>query len=183
MSSKLNVGRIISRHIATMADPKGNRSTLDLFVFYFLPLVIAIIAAFLQFNINENLLSLLVNFGSIFTALLFSVLVLVYDQKHKLDSTENSKPKSKLTENKETLLKQLFDNISYSILLSIILILLCFFHSILSGKPFAFNLGNLPIEIKLDIQIITPLIIFSVQNLFLTIIMIMKRMHVLITSN
>ncbi|MDT1888187.1 hypothetical protein FPK60_23265, partial [Acinetobacter baumannii] len=90
-------------------------------------LSIAIIFVPLQ---NKEIISLLVNLGSIFSALLLSVLVLVFDQEQKLEdrkeiAEEKGKAVDPLFPTKKTLLEELYYNISYSVFCSIALVSLC----------------------------------------------------------
>lgn len=108
MSSKLNVKGIVTGHFGTLIDA-GEKSVsyTDVFSFYILPAIIAAIGIFYCFNISEEIASLLVNFGAIFTALLLSVLVLVYDQENKIDQSINEA----LQKAKKSLLNHLYYNI------------------------------------------------------------------------
>lgn len=179
MSSKINVIEIISGHIKTLNDPKGKIYTADLFVFYLLPLLLAILSIYHNFNLDKDITSLLVNFGAIFTALLLSVLVLVYDQESKIELVKKT---DSLYEVKKNLLRELYYNISYSILCSVFLVLLCFFHSVVNGYWIEISVFETQITMKFDVFVATPLVVFITSNLFLNIIMIVKRMHTLLTT-
>jgi hypothetical protein len=86
MSSKLNVFDIISGHISTLKSADSDRlNKVDILTFFGIPLLFSILGISKDFDLDTDLTSLLVNFGSIFTALLLSVLVLIYDQENKLD--------------------------------------------------------------------------------------------------
>ncbi|MEW5505595.1 hypothetical protein [Pseudomonas antarctica] len=179
MSSKINVANIILGHIATLADPTGKRSLMDYVTFFAVPSIVAVIACVAGYNLNKDVSSMLVNFGAIFTALLLSVLVLVYDQESKLSAVKGIDP---LYEAKKVLLRQLYYNICFSIIASILLVGLCFVHSILDGFVTLVDVGG-GIVLKLDYArcVFTPLVIFVVSNLMLTIVMIVKRMHAMLT--
>lgn len=180
MSSKLNVLEIISGHLKTLKNSDGKISSADFFVFFLMPLLFSGFSIYRSFRLSENIISLLVNFGSIFTALLLSVLVLVYDQESKV---ENGRTSDSFYVIKKKLLRELYYNISYSILCSLLLVLLCFFHSLVNGQSSQINILNLYITFKYDEFIATPLVIFITSNLFLTIIMIVKRMHAMLISH
>ena len=179
MSSKINIYEIAKGHFDTLRDSDGKRSYIDLFTFILIPLAFGVVSALLSFNLNKDLSSLLVNFGSIFTALLLSVLVLVYDQESKL---EDRKDKDGFYNSKKVLLNQLYYNISYSILCSVALVLLCFVHSVILGLQSSFSLLSHAFTIRYDMLFITPFVVIVTTNLFLNIIMIVKRMHALLIS-
>ena len=85
MSSKINIWSIVSGHIMTLKDSSSGRvSFLDYVTFYGVPFAVAVLFSIFGIKVTSDANSLLVNFGAIFTALLLSVLVLVYDQGEKL---------------------------------------------------------------------------------------------------
>ena len=179
MSSKINIIEIVIGHFETLKDSNGRISKSDLVTFFMLPFFIGLVSMLSEFNLDVNISSLLVNFGSIFTALLLSVLMLVYDQEIKL---HDQKKHDGFFDLKKEILKQLYYNISYSILCSVALVLLCFFHSIIAGVHTNINIGEYSVTLKYDVHIVTPLVVFFAANLFLNILMIVKRMHVLLVS-
>ncbi len=78
MSNKISISDICCSHRETLTA----RDQLSFFGF---PILLAILAHVLEINLASDTLSLLVSFGSIFTALLLSLLVLIFDQESKLD--------------------------------------------------------------------------------------------------
>lgn len=166
MSSKINIQEIIRGHIKTLIDSGKNKASLpDIFSFFIFPAILSVVGIYFKLNINKEIISLLVNFGAIFTALLLSVLVLVYDQENKIN-TEN---KTALINIKKNLLKQLYYNICYCIIISVALVVTCLIHSISSAE-------------KLNIYFTSPIITLFTSNLVLTILMVVKRMHTLLIS-
>lgn len=178
MSSKVNISEILLGHIATLCDPAGKRSIGDYVTFFLIPTIIAGLGLIAGYNLNKDVSSMLVNFGAIFTALLLSVLVLVYDQETKLNSNANSDP---LYDAKKKLLGQLYYNICFSILSSIALVALCFVHSVVFSMTSSFELAHTTYNLSYARHILTPLAIFVTANLLLTIVMIVKRMHAMLT--
>jgi hypothetical protein len=179
MSDKINVGSIISGHLKTLCDPKDVISKYDVFTFFGLALIFAIVGIYCSVTLNKELISLLVNFGAIFTALLLSVLVLVYDQEVKIDEGQ----KTQITSLKKKLLNQLYYNISYAIILSIFLVSTCFLITIVGENTQSiFVIKDYSIVIKYNQYFLTPTTIFMTTNLVLTIVMIVKRMNILLTT-
>lgn len=178
MSSKVNVTDILLGHIGTLSDPAGKRSIGDYVTFFLVPILVAGLGMLAGYNLNKDVSSMLVNFGAIFTALLLSVLVLVYDQESKLESKKGAEP---LYESKKKLLSQLYFNICFSILSSIVLVALCFVHSVIFRLKHDFGFGGGIFHFSYAQHIITPLVIFVTANLLLTIVMIVKRMHAMLT--
>jgi hypothetical protein len=178
MSSKINVKDIVLGHIATLSDPSGKRSVADYFTFFFVPGLVCILGLLAGYNLNKDVSSMLVNFGAIFTALLLSVLVLVHDQESKLSLAAKVDP---LLQPKKILLGQLYYNICFSILSSIVLVALCFIHSVIIRLSFEFMVDGRVMHFSVAAFVVTPAIIFVTANLLLTIIMIVKRMHAMLT--
>jgi hypothetical protein len=185
MSSKINIKDIVTGHFATLkSSATGKLSFTDWFTFVIAPLAIAVLSVFLGFKQSDQMSSLLVNFGAIFTALLLSVLVLVYDQGSKLaDKLEqNSQNNSRLLKQKQSLLNELYYNICYSIVVSVTLVFLCLIEKAIRGWYYDFSIKDFYFSIQPDMYFFSPFIMFLTLNLMLTILMIVKRMHTLLTT-
>lgn len=178
MSKKIDIRDIVSGHFGTLTDNTTNKiSYIDLMIFFLLPVSLGAVSFLFSFNINKDLAGLLVNFGSILTALLLSVLVLVYDQESKLKTEE---PAYAL---KKRFLKELYFNISFSVLGSISLVLFCFIHTAIPMDAHSLiAIGEHGFDLKYGTHIVTPIVIFLSLNLFLNIIMIVKRLHTLLIT-
>lgn len=185
MSGKINVFGIIVDHVKTLSDTTGKLLKLDIFVFYVIPFLFGILSVLVGYNLSDDVVSMLVNFGSIFTALLLSVLMLVYEQRNRLDDRNASLAGSggvPFYPEKKLLLDQLYSNISYAVVLSMFLVLFSFAHSICDGKELSlcggwfFNYEN-----RFCAWILTPILMFLATNLILTIFMIVKRTYALLT--
>lgn len=181
MSSKINFWSIVTGHINTLNDASSGRvSFVDYFTFYGVPLALAFFLSFLGIKITSDANSLLVNFGAIFTALLLSVLVLVYDQGEKLrDINTNSKKHN--IDLKKNLLEQLYFNICYAIVASVALVFFCLIYTFLPDGVFNVSISKLSFNVDLKLYLLSPMILMVVMNLLLTILMVVKRMHTLLT--
>lgn len=175
MNSKLNVINIIRGHLKTFSNDEDRALKRDLLSFFIIPFIISVFASLFLEPVEHETTSLLVNFASIFTALLLSVLVLIYDQEVKLKNKNESTVTDIL---KQKLLKHLYFNISFSIIASVTLIAFCFIHSIIGPIKLSYK------STSFELQFISNIfILFITINLFLNIIMIVKRMHVLLTHD
>lgn len=181
MSSKINFWSIVTGHINTLNDASSGRvSFVDYVTFYGVPLALAFLLSFLGIKITSDANSLLVNFGAIFTALLLSVLVLVYDQGEKLrDINANSKKHN--IDLKKNLLEQLYFNICYAIVASVVLVFFCLIYTFLPDDVFNVSISKLSFNVDLKLYLLSPMILMVVMNLLLTILMVVKRMHTLLT--
>ena len=183
MSVKINLSLLIKSHYKTLKnDNTGKLSFADFITFTMIPVILCGLAIYLKLGINSELRAALINFGAIFSALLMSVLVLVYDQENKL-TDRNQLNKKLLEENKDTyyflenyegkkeLLGQLYHNICFAIIVSLAIVVFSMIQ-ILTIKLTSLN-----------IFLLNPLIIFSLYSLVLTTLMIVKRMHALLNAN
>lgn len=181
MSSKINVWSIVTGHIKTFCDASTKKvSFFDYATFYIAPAAIAILFSFFGIKLTSDANSLLVNFGAIFTALLLSVLVLVYDQGEKLRGIVDESIKHSI-DLKKDLLDQLYFNICYAIVISVALVFLCLVYTFLPDKAYTLSIDKLSFSLDLKLFIASPLILMVVLNLLLTILMVVKRMHTLLT--
>jgi len=184
MSSKINILAIVKSHFRTLTSAStGKVSLSDLFTFVYLPIFLSILIIIFGFKQTDSVSSLLVNFGAIFTALLLSVLVLVYDQGNKLadKSKEEKNANNHMLNQIRVLLEQLYDNICYSIVLSVSLVFLCLMESIIRGFYFKISIKGFNFDFYVGNYMILPIIIFITINLMLTILMIVKRLHTILT--
>ncbi|MFL3649808.1 MAG: hypothetical protein ACI6PR_01175 [Pseudoalteromonas sp.] len=181
MSSKINIIDIITGHFDTLKDISNQKVSFeDWFTFIITPIVIAMLSVIFGFKQSDQMSSLLVNFGAIFTALLLSVLVLVYDQGNKL--SENNNNNNALLEQKKTLLDELYYNICYSIVVSVALVFLCLIEKAIRNWSCLLSVKDFNLKLQPDLYIFSPIIVFLTLNLMLTILMIVKRMHTLLSS-
>lgn len=183
MSSKINIFSIISGHLKTLKNASDASVSLqDYFTFFILPLLFSLTFYLLDFKLTDEITSLLVNFGAIFTALLLSVLVLVYDQGEKLDNRIPERAPANI-EIKKSLLKELYFNICYAIVISVSLVFLCLIETVARGHFIPISISDFSYIFDLSSVLLTPLIVFLTLNLMLTILMVVKRMHALLTIN
>ncbi|MDE1716269.1 hypothetical protein PWG14_27770 [Chromobacterium amazonense] len=187
MSAKINFILIVKDHLKTLSDIKGKRLKIDIFTFYGVPIVFGVLFAIKGSGIKSDVLSMLVNFGAIFTALLLSVLMLVYEQQNKLEERNASSGGVSFFIEKKKLLEQLYSNISYSVVVSMLLVMLSLLYVLIDSAPLELNFNFLSVNgIELNfknwicIYLIAPFLIFTTVNLILTILMVVKRTYSLL---
>ncbi|WP_157953607.1 hypothetical protein [Zobellella maritima] len=182
MSSKINIWSIVTGHIMTLRDSSsGKVSFLDYVTFYGAPILIAVLFSVLGIKVTADANSLLVNFGAIFTALLLSVLVLVYDQGEKLRGVKIDQAQRHNIELKKNLLEQLYFNICYAIVVAVSLVFFCLVYTFLPDKSLTFSISKFSFNFDIKLFLASPFILIVVMNLLLTILMVVKRMHTLLT--
>jgi len=127
----------------------------------------AVLAPLLGYAFNADVLNSLLTAYSIFAGLLLNLLILVYT------FSGQASPPSALAKIRSELVKELHDNIAYSILVSIVLVLLCMI-AIAYTKRF-----DPP---KLTSPWLTGVTIFLTLNFVLTLLMILKRIYIMLNT-
>ncbi len=166
MFDKINPKNIILDHISTLKDNKTQKTSFgDVFTFFILPLIIGGFLLFvLKIEITDYVINILITSLSIFAALLFNLLLLVY---------EIVNGKSNKTKIKSKILKEIYSNISFSIFSSILAVILLLLYSIV------FTYVS---EKQIFILTINFLIYYLTITFLLTLFMILKRIHILLSK-
>jgi hypothetical protein len=180
MSSKIYVSKIVRDHWRTLrANDRVSRP--DILVFYVLPIVCGCMFAYFKKTYDANLLvqldNVVVAAFSIFGALLFSVQVLIIGlmERHRSQEPHRQRARSekqsaedvvfetKSRDLRDRALKELFANISYCILVAIVMV--------------AFALALIFTEIH-GIILMKAVQLATGLHFLLTCTMVLKRMHV-----
>ena len=186
MFDKINVIKIVKDHISTFKDYRTNKYKIGDFILFFgIPLLIAGIFSYFNISLTHNLISLLITSLSIFAALLFNLLLLIYDVVQK------TKNESAL---KIRFLKEVYSNISFCILIAIlaviILILISCYDELYVRNDNMYYYCHVLLSIFNGINDINnTLFIYRIFNFIayyliilflLTLFMILKRIHILL---
>ena len=164
MTNKIDVSRILRDHLATLKDYSTGRYQLSDFALFFgTPLVVAGLLTYFRGIMSETTSLILATSLSLFAALLFNLLLLVYDNVRKEQKREDGKTL------RADFLRQIYSNISFSIFIAILAVILLVVTS--------WDIGVC--EIKHALTFIT----YYLTTLFvLTLLMILKRVHVLLSK-
>lgn len=179
MLSKINICQIIKGHLKTLRyDSKTYRPNWsEIGYFIFLPILFAIIAIYKDVKLDDNTLTIIATVAVTFMALMFSVLIMVLDRYKRAEKDlEDINLKVSDCESEENfkcyectaliVLRELYYNISYSIVIALFL-------SFTSVVTAIFNENNLLAIILSSIVIALGL------NIILTILMIIKRIYII----
>ncbi len=150
---KVHIWTIVSNHLKTLKNSNSGKSEFDDYLtFLVLPIFGASLLMYFNIKLSAGATNIIITTLSILVGLLFNVIVIIFDII-KRDSTKRLK---------NELLNQLLTNISYSIILSIFIIvitLLTFIDNCFSKIIFYW------------------IVYFLLGNYFLTVLMIIKRMY------
>jgi hypothetical protein len=171
--SKINVFRIISDHFATLRDYRtGKTSAMDIVLFVLLPLFAAVITWWTGFNFDSSVLNGMLSAFAIFAGLLLNLLVLLcgFAGNPRFIGTDPA------TVTRRRLVREMHDNLSFSILMAIAVVGLALagMCAIKYGKTATFTPDTNPI--------MSALLTIILVNFVLTLLMILKRIHVLLSA-
>lgn len=158
MSSKINIMSIVAEHYSTFRDDGANEySAADFVVMLVVPIVVSVLASVYGVKIDDSNVGALISAFAIFAGLLFNVLVLIYSIKDKGDGDDL----------KSRLISQTFANVSFSVMLCLVGVFL------MSALLFVDGVLQSLIEI---------VVYFLTLSFLLTMLMVLKRLHVLMTA-
>jgi len=166
--NKINVIRIIVGHLDTLRDSStGKRSWVDLAFFFGLPLLAALIGWFYGWGLYVDTLNALIAAFAIFSVLLLNLLILIF-----AFSPGAAHPNA-LAKTRTGFVRELHDNIAFSVLISILIVI-------------AALVGVAQLKMK-DPQnavhtgpVLTFIVIYLTAHFVLTLLMILKRIHILL---
>ncbi|MBW4485861.1 MAG: hypothetical protein KME14_25330 [Tildeniella torsiva UHER 1998/13D] len=179
MLNKISVGDIVKDHVANLRNNKTNRLHYpDIFLFFLFPAILSGIMTYSGIFLNNELVNALITSFSIFSALPFNLLLLVYDISGR--GAGNPKPTDLLEIKREVqsreLLREIYVNVSFSILISTIsvVVLLTYFLKT--------NNCNLWKMICLFEWLPRAVIYYLSIQFLLTIFMVLKRVYKLLAK-
>lgn len=149
-------------------------------LFFFLPAAIASLTGYLGISLNDGLVNALITSFSIFSALLFNLLLLVYNiSEKKVDLPQtNDQVENKRRAKSRELLQEIYINVSFSILVSITTIaaLLTYFLKVSNCKILSIDVCSLQ-------WLLSFVIYYLVIQFILDLFMILKRIYILLAKS
>jgi hypothetical protein len=168
---KIDVTRIVVAQVRTMRDNSTQRySVPDLLLFYGLPALLTVIALYYGWKFNADFLNALLTAFSIFAGLLLNLLILVYTF-----SSQTEHP-TVLARSRGTVIKELHDHIAYSILVSIVLVVVTMI------AVAQLKMQERPPAMAFTGRLVTGGVIFLTLNFILTLMMILKRIYIMLNQ-
>jgi len=166
---KINVSIIVRDHFSTLRDYRsGKLSAGDLFLFFGLPLALGLLAWWENFSFDTDILNGMLAAFSIFAGLLLNLLVLV--------CTFAGNPRfigsDAATVTRRRTILEVHENLSFSILVSIALVVVA-----LTGLCEIKYTGA-----KASHPLVSITLAILLGNFILTLLMILKRIHILLST-
>ncbi len=169
MFAKINILQILRDHWKTLTDGGSNQpSPSDIFVFFVIPIILGITLPCFGILLSDTSVPILLASFSILTGLLFNILVLLFDLIRKENTSVTTDPAIKAAvQTRLKVLHDTFANISYSVLVGILLAILC--------------LGGL-LDFGFVRKVISVAVFAGATNFVLTLLMVLKRIHALLSE-
>lgn len=165
MSSKINITQIVTDHLATLRNERtGKISAVDLAMFIGAPFVLAVAYYVLGWSLSKDATNLIITGMSIFAGLMINVLVLIYTVALNTKVEDVTAEEAFL---EKRFLRQIFANISFSISVSVLIV-------IVLGLSFF-------VEARTQ-KAISAFAFFLLGNFLLTLLMTLKRLHILLSK-
>lgn len=161
MLGRFFLARIVCDHVSTFRGYHSRRfDPLEVAFYSLVPLGGAVIMLLMGRVLTDGLATLLVTSLSIFAALLFNLLLLTYDIVRK--------PDAEAEQLKRTLLRDIYSNISYSILLAIVAVLMLLAHFVFTGSTL--------------LKVVSFVVYFLTFNFVMALLLVLSRVHVLLSK-
>ncbi|MFY9223922.1 MAG: hypothetical protein WAQ98_14725 [Blastocatellia bacterium] len=178
MISKIDIRSILKDHFGTLKSynpledydldvySKKPYNKGDLFLFFIFPIFIAGLLLYFSVKLNPTTIGTLITVFSVFTALLFNLLMLIYDII--------SKDKTRV---KTIFIKEIYSNVAFSIFIALfsIVVLALTLYTIKDNAP-----DNT--DHTTTAKVFTFGAYYLIVNFLLTLLMILQRVHVLLSK-
>jgi hypothetical protein len=179
MFSKISILEIIKDHIKTLKSDETKRIHCpDIFIFFVIPGILSSAMLALGVFLNDGFVNALITSFSIFSALLFNLLLLVYGISDKPRNESSSDVlERKAAIKRRIILREIYVNVSFSILISAIAIvlLLTYFLKIRSCEIWMIDICSLK-------WLLVFIIYYLSAQFLLTLVMILKRIYKLLSK-
>jgi len=168
---KIDVTRIVVAQVRTMRDNASQRySVSDLSLFFGLPALLAVAGSYYGWGFDADVLNALLAAFSIFAGLLLNLLILVYTLSSQVEHP------AVLAKTRMAVVKELHDNIAYSILVSIVIV-------VTTMITVAYlKMHQRPAQAVFTGRWMSGVVIFLTLNFVLTLLMILKRIYTMLNQ-
>lgn len=173
---KINIIKIVADHLGTLKSQLTNKPSLnDWLTFFIVPLVVSILLLIEgHFIKNNDVFNTLITILSILGGFSFNLLGIIFGYRDKIESYVKDNPVKKLY------LKEIHTNISFSIVNSMVCIVLLLLTR-LNCSSLVINISAPFKLVSVDVYmyVINFFSFFSLTFYFLTLFMVIKRLNIL----
>lgn len=166
MFDNINVWMIVRDHLKTLKYYREDRTSAeDVTLFLIIPILASLaIVLLLDYRLNVDAINALITSLSVFSGLLFNLLLLIYELLRKEDTEKET------SDVRVTFLSHIHAHISFTILTAVLTITLLLFLFIEIHLP--------PLTAAVNVAVI-----FLIINFVFTLLMILQRVHILISES
>lgn len=170
--NKINPFRIISDHFRTLKEHGSTSMGVgDAFIFFLIPMILAGVSFWREINFKAETVNIIVTAFSVFAALLFNLLMLIYGLVQRKDDSNESRLKA-------TFLKEIYSNISFTVFVSLLIIVVAVV-AMTFAAPEKLPTGTGSTAVGL---VYTLILVFLMSHFLLTLLMVLKRVHILLAK-
>lgn len=180
MFTKISVAGIVKDHISTLKSNQTNQIYYpDIFLFFLLPAILSSLMVYSGVPLNDGLVNALITSFSIFSALLFNLLLLVYDIAGKSsDEIKVTDPlEIKKVAQRRELLREIYVNVSFSILISTISVVVLLTYFLKTTNCFVWKINLCSFQ-----WLLTAIVYYFSIQFLLTMFMVLKRIYKLLAK-
>ncbi len=170
MFNKINIIDIVVDHYKTLVSFNTERVKIsDYFTFFLFPIIVAFFAYYFRIIISANSAAVITTAVTILAGLLFNLLVLV----HTINSRNYIYTTRKDT---DKFFMEIYANIAYSILISLFCLVPLVYLSFTDNT----DIKTYSNYYKDILNYVSIIVVFLIVHLFLTLLMVLKRIHYLL---
>lgn len=175
--TRINIQEIIEEYYSSIKNSRGKISKIDKKTFFYFPILLAMVLSLLG-NVTNDYIVLIVTTMSIISGLLLNMLLLLTAEAKKIPEYHSD------PDTRKQLIKETFSVISYTILLSICIVVILsisYFIDIdkwhFSIKKNFFDLKDFPVIICIIRYTFSLLIMSVIIHIFIHVLLIVRRIH------
>ena len=175
--TRINIYELIDEYYNSLKNGRGKISKIDKKTFFYIPISISIFLSLIG-GVTKDYIVLIVTAMSIISGLLLNMLLLLTSEAKK-EPSKHIDP-----DTRKQLIKETFSTISYTILISMGLIIFLSIFYFLDFNKFnlsicncSFNIRNYPIFICIAHFIYSVIVMSIIIHVFINVLLIIRRIH------
>jgi len=182
--TKISVASIVKDHINTLRSDRTKRIYYpDIILFFVIPAILSFLMIYNEISLSDGLVNALITSFSIFSALLFNLLLLVYDIAGKNSDDTKTPPSNKVADpleirradQRRELLREIYVNVSFSILISTVSVVILLTYFLKVKNCFLWNIDICSFQ-----WLLAAIVYYLSIQFLLTMFMVLKRIYKLL---
>lgn len=190
MSKKLDIRLIFSNHLSTLYDSnnqapgtKPKYSKWDITVFYLIPFIAPILIVIFKVTFTQPAITASIVVASIFSGLLLNLLILILSLVDRTRTNSNNQHNGKHRQQRKQMLTETFYNVSYAAFIALVLASIATVGLLLYSSQNRSVMPETCASTSIYKIILAAGLAYLSLHLILTVIMIIKRVYILISTD